>query len=383
MSDDFHFNAELALDDDTRADLAQDHAAFAFALHTKELAEPFLRIDDEAKRQKKDFRKYGLWAIFLVWLALVVAAIEMGFILPVKKDIAWLSDSAKWVAGFAAFAGIAGIGIGWLRMGIRKKKFDWLKGRLKAERIRQWHWQYLLTHLDEATNAALGPEAAIQQYEDKRATEFRRFLRRLEKNATAQLSQQLSRARDDRRNNWVMRHSLTEIDAQAKFCQQASGSIEQTCTGLLDAYSEIRLDAQSDYIGWMLGKVRFWIHPRQQIELLHNVGLGCVALIGVLHVLLILGVLADVTAFKSPAVYVATIILALTALAVRSIEEGLGPHEQIGRVKAYHNACETARNRYEHASLAEKFQIMCTHEETAAREMNDFLRAADHRRYVM
>jgi len=113
------------------------------------------------------------------------------------------------------------------------------------------------------------------------------------------------------------------------------------------------------------------------------IGQLCVGVIVVLHVALLAGVLLRIDELHSPVIYVLALVFAVSALAARAIEDGLGPAEQIARLKAYLNAIETARARFAEGEGAARILDAVQMENAAAREMNEFLTEANVRRYVM
>ncbi|MEM9375604.1 MAG: hypothetical protein AAGA72_05250 [Pseudomonadota bacterium] len=384
MSGDFEFNDELCLTKKDQSKLKREFPNVAFALHTVELAEPFKKIDAEAKEKKSRFRRFGMFAIALAWIALTAAAVEAAIVLPNKAAGVIPQSAANVIAIAAAAAGIFSVVIGWAGMGISNRKRDWLKSRLIAERYRQWQWQYLLTHIDAAIAATIGSEDDRHAYVTQRAEVFRSTSEDLLNNSGALLAEQLGTDTSLDTKLWLDRSADIKIDnILTHYATQSSPPEKEALEELFRGYTSIRFRSQSRYTAWILGDVRFWMHPRTQQRKLHAVGEFCVAVIVILHVALLSGVLFQISELHSPVIYLLALDFAVSALAARAIEDGLGPAEQIARLKAYLNAIETARLRFAAGDVADKIREAVQMENAAAREMNEFLTAANSKRYVM
>ena len=108
--------------------------------------------------------------------------------------------------------------------------------------------------------------------------------------------------------------------------------------------------------------------------------LGLVAV----HLGVVLGVVGDIEEDRLVILHVAAIWLALLALAVRTVEEGLQPQREIERYRAYGMALEDVQAEFSAAgSPVERIEAMRSLERLSFVEMVNFLKANHEARFVM
>jgi hypothetical protein len=178
---------------------------------------------------------------------------------------------------------------------------------------------------------------------------------------------------------------LKEFLARTNF----ENSEEPEASVILDeyykAYARMRLEGQqnySQYIATSKGSIR--THPRIQKQTAHSFGLFLIFGIVVLHILVTLGVFTGIKELKSIFVHLTTVVLALMALALRAIEDGLKPDEHLARYAGYFASVRHLALRFERARIARsKHEFAWELEEAAYAEMVEFLKSSNGARFVM
>jgi hypothetical protein len=127
--------------------------------------------------------------------------------------------------------------------------------------------------------------------------------------------------------------------------------------------------------------------PWRQAQILSQISLIAIALLCVIHV----GVLWDAfltgsvwVVFASNSIYVVTIWIALAALAVRAVEQGLQPEREVERYQQYRSALRAILDRFDRAATqGEKIQIMEEMERLSFDELRNFLITNERAKFVI
>lgn len=379
MANEFEYNRDLFLTPEQQEALKKEYPLIWFALGQPN--SEFSSVDDAAKREKRNFRYFGYAAVGLGTLALILASVEPTLIAPAVEAQRLHEGVATGVAIFAALAGLGGVIIGWAGMGTAGRKRLWLQSRLLAERMRQWQWQHFVGTL-ETLATATRDEKTRQAYVTQRASDFRAFHAGYKAQIGARLNQILGQGQTAMGKIWIEpTWPASTKDATAILEAMPEALREE----ILRAYRNARFKGQIDYVVYQLGAGKFATHPVTQLKILHGLGRIIVAAIIALHVAVIVGVFWHIEELKSPELYVFTLSLALCALALRVIEDGFRPVEQIARLKSYLGVLESALEKFDApgATVADKVAAMHALEEGAALEMVEFVEAADKARFVM
>jgi hypothetical protein len=158
---------------------------------------------------------------------------------------------------------------------------------------------------------------------------------------------------------------------------------------IFDAYRELRIVHQLDYTNYKLQDDHRVISamPRRQAAVITQLIFGSILLLVVMHVGVLVGVLfhgSIFAAFHSRGAIVVIIWLALAALAIRAIEQGLQPEREIERYQQYRSGVRAILERYDEAtSQIAKIRIMREMERLAFDEMRNFLVTNERSRFVM
>lgn len=394
MADDFNFNDEFFLSDLDKKRLEERFPNVHFAFYCEEASSLFNSVDTDAKASKTGFQHFGLAAVGFAVLALVIAAADPIFLLPASKTGAVPDMVPKVVAGLAATAGLLSILIAALGLGMGARKKEWQKKRLIGERLRQWQAQYICAHITEIT-AAASSTSHVKAYIRKRAADFGTFKADHVDNVGARLQEVNDeryvvptnhRGADSGFNLWTnveLDHGSQRSLAESPIIN-TGGNKQPILKELFDAYDAIRFRAQEDYTRYMLGKESIKTHPRVQEDWFKKLGLFTITTIVALHIIVLCGVLFDVSALKSPIIHFLVLSTALIGLGVRVLEDGFQPTSHVNRLQDYLEAVSKARQRFREAETAgAKLLEMRALEEAAAREFLSFMRTINASRYVL
>ncbi len=376
---DHKFNDDLLLQDADRRLAAKKYPSIFHVLDHPELRELFAQYDAPAKRAKSTGLKAGLWAIGFGFCALAVAASEFLVTQPLHHPVGaraedWTSVVLATISGSCGFLGFLIGTMGVLSAG-RKRK--WLHFRLMTERIRQFHFQTLVFMLPQIF-ASLKDDAAKSKYFSERAIWFESFKLRFAGKLDSAFSATIRE--EEKLNAWL--HDGAE--AQANKAHES-----KELDPIFNAYREFRILHQLDYADYKLQNDYriISIMPRRQLVVLSQVAFTCLIFLFFMHVGVLVGTLSPASifaGFHSSNAIVIIIWLALAALAVRAVEEGLQPEREIERYQQYRSAIRAILERFDAASVQKsKLEIMREMERLAFDEMRNFLISNDRARFVM
>ncbi|MCB2098482.1 MAG: hypothetical protein KDE05_12675 [Parvularculaceae bacterium] len=361
----YTFNHDLLLGEPDLAAARADFPDIVFALHNPALKEVFAPIDKRANAAKRKSRQWGVIAVALATLALMLAAGEVLY-----HDFS--KDMVRLIAIIGAIAGIASVIIGVFGVMFRARKLRWLADRLTTERLRQFHFQHYVAFAGDIIAGAANEEKA-RAYLNRRSEDFKAFKSAL-----------VDRADDEL-------HHLVEAEDPGVGLMFTNGGAPlpdnpRHLGEYFKAYRILRFDRQIGYCDLMLReKGAFWTYaPVRQAKLIGSVAMVCVFAILVLHGLVFVGALADVPAMKGPAIHVAAIWSAIIALAARTIEEGFQPETEVERLRQYRLSLRRIFERFSATEdPQEKLRAMTDLEKLSFEEMILFLRGNYEAQYVM
>lgn len=379
-NDDFRFNDEFFLNEEELKRMQTRFPLVGFAFHTPKASELFVRIDAEARKAKTAFQRYGLLTVVLALSALLLAAIEPVFIVPAVHNGALRESSAKVIALMAGVAGASAVVVGWAGLGIGRRKYGWIKCRLIAERLRQWQAQFVCSHIPQILAASRSPQVKAQ-YIATRDASLTQFEADHVVNVGARLASLLDANGTNRSPPLWVEHSL---ESGARHTLTVAAEDKPALAELFEAFDRIRFRAQVEYTEYMRGDGSLRTHPHTQHRVLSVAGYGCIIAVLVFDLAVIAGVLGDLQLLKNPLVHLLVIAAALLGLALRVLEDGLRPGVHVARLEGYLEEASRARERFRHSeNVSDRLAEMRALEESAAREMIGFLKAAASARYVL
>jgi hypothetical protein len=369
------FNDDLLLAPKDRQFAARKYPTIFHVLDHPELRQLFSRYDQPANAAKSTGRWFGLGAIGLVFIALLIASTEHPHELP--ADALSFFERLRYPqtiwALISAVCGIAGGLMGGLGALYARRKRRWLHHRLMTERIRQFHFQTFIFRVREILQS-LQSEDAKADFASSRNGWLEIFKMQFVGKLDSEFSKMISE------NGAEM--ALHEDRKRAP-------AIPETpeLDPLFKAYRELRIEHQIGYVNYNLtpdGRI-FSSIPRSQAEVLANFGFLCIVGLCAVHILVLLVVLVPSDLGKYGWLFpIAAIWIALAALAGRAIEQGLQPEREVERYQQYGSGLRAVRDRFDRAQTpAEKLQIMIEMEQLAFDEIRNFLITNDRSRFVM
>jgi hypothetical protein len=369
-------------------DQQPDDAKFSsvwFAVYSKAISDKFYEYDEETKALKLKFQWSGYGVVVLAVVALSIAALEPTVLRPLAPHLP--EHAVEAAAVLAALAGIASVVMGYYGMGISDRKMHWLRNRMLCERIRQWRWQYYCAHIPEIL-AASGNEAQEAEYKNKRDDEFSDFVTKLKAHDKRELQAILSEDVQEPNAVWVQPEFKGNIELQKTLdtIEAAMHRHSKPADEILAAYRKVRIGAQQRYAEYIVTTAgAFSTHPARQKEWLHKYGVGLLLTIFGLHILVIWGILlCPFPPQVASVVSVSAVILALIALGLRTVEDGLRPSEHLTRFTGYLGEVSSIAQAFDGAgsALTER-NLMIALETATYKEMVNFLQAGNRSRYVM
>jgi hypothetical protein len=372
VSDNGHrFNTDLLIN---LGDVDRAERAFPRMTHVLShvaLQEVFQRFDRPANAAKTRGRIAGLLAIFLGTISLAIAA---------------ATPKVQVLGLIAAICGVASIVIGLGGALYAGAKRQWLRNRVMTERLRQFHFQAFVCRWREIAASLAGPSTA-EAYIAHRETWFDRFMAPYQ----GQLDAELTDFLDDDTASRCWLHPEPDLPKP--------GEVTPDLEGLFAAYHDLRIMHQLHYANYKLRSDQnmFSWSPRLQEVIFSYAILLCILAIFVVHLWIAVSIalgghLPRLEPFlfhhESEAaginIHIIVIWVAIAALAVRALQEGLQPEREIERYRHYRAGVRAVRDRFDEASSpAEKLEVMREMERLSFDEFRNFLRSSDEARFVI
>lgn len=397
LKDSFEYNDEFlrkgGLDHDRAA---ADFEPIMFALYNEKAFERFFDIDAQAVKQKTSLQNWGFMVITMGFVALVIAAAEMTFVLPTLKhattcptcDHGWLFDTfgahgvkvLSWVMAIVgSLLGIISFWLGFFRGGTGARKRKWLRLRAACEAFRQWRWHYYLGHLDEISRS-VGRDELMTAYEERWAEAADRFFDRCEEEIDFMLDDLFDETDRFKKLDDLVYVSKEEDGIEASRLQR-----EETHKMAFKAYDAIRFRSQIKYAHYLTReRGKFRTHPARQKAIMHGLEEFMIVSVLVLHVLIFAGVLLEQPFLKGSLIHFLSVTTALFTLAVVCLERGLNPSSKLGRLQGYLAEITALRKKFHAEEDVEKLTSIAYDLEAAAcNELEDFLHDGNRTRFII
>lgn len=363
------FNDDLLADPRDQA-LAEDlYGTIYHVLDFPALREKFAYFDQLANRDRRAVRSLGLLAILLSAIALIASALRP-----------MLSHPPEWIDSMGVVTEALGI-VGGVVLAIGgvviyRRKSTWLRARLMAERLRQFHFQVIVHRWPEVVASCSGGDEARGRYRAQRDRWFREFLNQYEGHLASRLTAAIGTPGAE--GCWLVGKS-TETPQGAPPAELAK------------AYRELRIEQQHLYAQFKLrtdtnvSVIGFanWPIPLQEFVLrfLSSV-LILIALFASL--LSIYGHSFDFAPFKHVAFSGVTVVAFIIGAWIRAVEESLviGPEQE--RYNDYGARVLEIRRRFDSArDETARLELMEEMEREVFDELRGFLRANKKARFVL
>lgn len=359
------FNSDLL---ESESDLETARRAFpriCFALDHPTLRMAFAEHDVRANLSKVRSRKWGVFAVGLATLALLLAS---------ANDL--YADKGpmvvRLVSAVGAFAGVGSVLIAVMGVMYRKRKIRWLTDRLATERLRQFHFQHYVAHGQEIVEASGDPEK-IKAFLEKRDSNFEKLRAGLLSRLEAEF------------------HSLVEADDLGDGVYfpkpvPLTGGDPKVLDEYFHAYETLRFRRQVDYCNLLLSERRsIWKNaPARQAKLFAALAMGFVMLILLIDVATFVLALADNLLFNAPLFQFGAMAAAFLALSIRTLEEGFQVESEVARMRGYRQAINRFYSRFKSTNDPnEKIEAMREMERVSYDEMVTFLKSHNDAEFVM
>lgn len=360
-SPDYPFNDELLFTEADRELAKRLFPGIYPALDHAELRATFGGIDEAANAAKKRSRRWGKIAVGLVTAALLLASTE-----PLLEH--W-SDGALAAMGIASAAlGIPGALLGAFGVLFANTKRDWLEGRLQTERMRQFHFQTLVCLMPDILEASRSGDWVA--FTAKRGILLDKFKKEVIERKSSLFT---ATVEGDEQDVWLIPPSEPpapglDIDHE-----------------IFRAYRYFRIERQIRFTDYKLNSQHrlFSSLPRDQSARLGLAAMLCVMGLVVLHILIALGAIGRMTKYLY-ILHLGAIWLAIAALSIRTLEEGLRPGREVERYRAYRSALRAIERRFNEAPTVEtRYRAMTALETLTFDEMVNFLKSNNEARFVM
>jgi len=372
-TDNYPYNDDLLLAPGDQENARRFYGPVANALIFPELIELFLPVDARANRAKLRLRNLGFGSVVMLTLALLAAS-----------SAPFYEHADPWAAYIVITSALLGVAGGLLGFGLfsRNAKATWLECRLVTEGLRALHFRLLVVlspQIIRAADAFATDHDSFEPYYQLRAQALEEF----RQNVVLRRSEELTRLLDNRETRPPIEiNSLPSADVfDGKY-----GRV------LLEAYATLRMRRQCQYADHMLkddGRIlsRF---PRTQARVIGGLGVGCVVMLFALHLYSAsVPLLASTEPLPAhlgallPQVHQLAVWIALIALVLRAIEEGLKPRTEIDRYRHYRITTERLSTQFKARDVGGKVQIMSAMENVVHDEMVNFLRSNSEARFIM
>ena len=361
------FNGDLLMGD---SDLNFARSQFPEIIHlldNERLRAVFEQYEAEANSARDHVRRLGLGAVFFATLALLTVATQPAW--PHTPTARWIAVLLESGGMFAALVASGGLWLGpW--------KQRWLESRLMTERLRQWHFQLWLRRGREI-DASVASRKAVAEFQNRRARWLDEFLKSHQGQLDAKLQSLTS--------------ELGDADMWLHNSPTAYADKSKPLPHVFRAYEQLRFDHQYSYALHKLRRAddmpiwRFLRWPAiRQASIL-----SALASVGLSAALVCSAVLVYAHAFGTgdhlePIFRMGAIVAALVGLALRTLQEGLAPEEEIERYNDYRARIAQLRERFQGTKdQNERLRIMEDLERAAFDELRGFLRTHRRARFLL
>lgn len=356
-------NDDLLLDEETRNQVRKDRPRAFPIVDWPEMRTLFKEIDQDAIAAKRKVRSQGVLAVWIATSGLVLAAFAT-----------WLAAPGSAAAVLFGIVStlllVGGVCLGLLPLLFGRDRSDWLVTRLKAERLRQLHFQFILGNLELAVRAMTDP-AALEELHAKRAEALKSFADRLNPKSPAALFD-------------VLRDSTAQHvwqDARWSAAPPSGKALPASEIGeLLDALRRLRFGVQRHYA--IIAVQEHFNAPGVRSTWLHRGADALTVAMLIASLLLALSLLFGLEGWDRALIALAASCAAGVA-AFRTLEEGLRYGDDALRMAWYLAAIDALEADYDRLQASGRIRLHQELEALAYREMREFLTSHHRARFVL
>lgn len=356
-------NDDLLLDEETRNQVRKDRSRAFPIVDWPEMRTLFDDIDKQSMAAKAKVRSQGVRAVWIATSGLVLAALATWLAVP--------GSAAALLLGIgSALLLVFGVGLGLLPLLRGRDRSDWLVTRLKAERLRQLHFQFILGNLELAVRAMTDP-AALEELHVKRAEALKSFADRLDPRSPAALFD-------------VLRDSTAQHvwqDARWSAAPPSGKDLPASEIGeLLDTLRRLRFGVQRHYA--IIAVQDHFNAPGVRSNWLHRAADALTVAMLASSVLLAGSLIFGFEGWERAFIALAASCAAGVA-AFRTLEEGLRYDDDALRMAWYLAAIDALEADYDRLQAAGRIRLHRELEALAYREMREFLTSHHRARFVL
>lgn len=352
-------NDDLLLDDASRAYFRENRSALFRVLDVPRLRERFQAYDRGAAAARRLSRRLGVVSVLMmgggVMLAAATPLLDVG---AAQKTASAISAALIFLGGCVAL---------WHMLASRQR-MNWLANRFWAERIRQFHFQFLINNLSDAA-AAMRDDARLAEFNVKRERAFLECM--LETRHTAErireLEQDLSEERAWMDPAWK---------AEPRELKQSPEMAD-----LLEAIYRLRVRIQGDYARLKLLPGSY--SPTTRAAAFKGVSDLCSALVVAIALCAVTATLANAAQSVLVPLWVAIGVLSAAGLMMRALDHGLQPTLDHARNEWYLAALETIDVRFREGDVPEKVRALRELERLSYQELRRFTISHMHANFLM
>lgn len=361
------FNGDLLMSDSDLNFVRSQFAEIIHLLDDERLRAVFAQYEAEGNTARDHVRRLGVGAVFFATLALLTIATQPAW--PCTPTARWIAVLLESVGLLAALVASGGLWLGpW--------KQRWLESRLMTERLRQWHFQLWLKRGHEI-DASVGGTKGVAEFQNKRERWLDEFLRSHEGQLDAKLQSLTS--------------ELGDADIWLHNSPSAYADKSKALPHVFQAYEQLRFDHQYSHAMHKLRRADdtpIWhflkwpaIRQASTLSALASIGLGAAL---VCSVVLIYAHASKTGHHLEPTFRMGAIVAALVGLALRTVQEGLAPEEEIERYNDYRARIAQLRERFQETKdQNQRLRIMEDLERAAFDELRGFLRTHRRARFLL
>jgi hypothetical protein len=346
----------------------KDFRKISHVLDNPKLRITFKSYEELANTARDRVRYLGFSAVLTSTIALI--ALTTRSLWPVTPWTPWLATVVEVGGMLATIILVGGMWFGSL-------KRNWLENRFMTERLRQWHFQFMIRMGPLIERSCENGPEAISQFCNARDRLLDEFLNDYKDTKDSRLQ------------------SIIDNPFESVAWLHKPGSQYEPNTrilkDILQAYEWLRFDKQYDYAAYKLEtttgapiwKFLSW-PPLVQRDLLSAASSACFVGALICAAALILGQIFFPSEEWERYVRTIAIVVAIVGIALRTIEDGLGLDGEIDRYREYRARIAFLYDRFNHTlDSKEQLQLMEGLELAAVEEMQDFLRTHLKARFVL
>ncbi|MDF2232417.1 hypothetical protein P2H44_07620 [Albimonas sp. CAU 1670] len=363
---DKRYNFDLLCNEGDEAYLRSQYPDIADRVIWPELRSTFVEHEEKAKRMKRASRSSSFIGIALIVLSLLVTLVGTSELTKVFVQESRLISNA--VASLAAALLVSGLLFG-RGVVLSRKRDEWLTERQQAERLRQFHFQFMISHVDLLCARAVQTKVSWDKIREK---ELERVRRTLSGNTYTK------QVKDDQDLSETFIADMNRLRNVKDFQSVDSNKFQQFKL----YYREFRMDWQEDYVdiqfeeraspisatGSLFEREKF----ANAVE--HAATLGIVLFqFGAV----LCQILDDPHSPITQALVLGSSVLAITIVGLHAFRDGTSVTDDLVRYRHYSSKLKHARRAFDEADrehdesgvLAAAMRI----EEAAYFEMREFL----------